>query len=811
MDNEQTVIISRYCAIEGQYCQRTLSSYTYPSCFLAYPSASHWSDFAMELKSELEQRGIAAESWEEHISGSVIFKKICDSIHSNSFVLCELTDLNPNVLFEAGYALGAGRDAIFLVDRTRTSVQLSILKTKEQCLYATREDIHTWLKAYLDQERLSSASIGTPDILRMNGIADAVEKRGTLYYLRPRLTTQVVKTVGQQLDKSLFKVTTSDPFDTTFDDFYYQARQIKESQLVVGLLVTNRTQGANLQNAPVILLLGFAAALGKQVLVLQEQPNETLLDLGTVIRPFQGEKTAKRIIDQWIKTQSEALVRSEQQAVRVRRRREESSKIRDLFLGSPDALQDYDLMDYFVKTAHYQQALTGVKQLFVGRKGAGKSATFRALQEELGRKQKIILISIAPSDFQFDRLTGLLADQYETQHPDFVHQTFWRYIIFTEVMRTVYDRYQHFFQSPIPTYVNQILSYVRENHSVLDSDFATRAIQMLDAVQRIPSGQLNRATDVEIEKLLQRARMNEIERHLQSLAKEYPIFVLVDDIDKHWNPAYPSSVRLLLGLINQVSQLNSRFKGLLKAAVFLRQDIFEVLRRADEELVKRNIANLRWDERALLNMLAERISYRLGEEFDALDLESDEDVWETVLPRTVQDQPAWTYIVERSLMRPRDVLQFCQYAIDRAQLRKHSEVLESDVLEAEKDYSDYMFQALRLEYLHVYPNLDQIVFEFVAWKARASILDTFHFIESAILSSTLPVPDWVKACANDPEQLLKILYDVGFCGLGDAKRGLQYYSFDRPFEEARALCHIEPFVNIHPAFHRALELSDSDR
>lgn len=809
MSNDEYINIARYCAIEGQYCQRSIPLHPYPSCFLAYPSGHHWSDFATELKAELDVRGIRASSWEHQVTGSVIFKKICDSIYSHSFVLCELTDLNPNVLFEAGYALGAGRDAVFLIDRTRTEIKLPILKTKEHCFYATRDDIHAWVNEYLEHHQLQSETTIPPNVLQMNGILDAVEKRGTLYYLRPRLTTQIVKSIGIELNKSLFKVTTSDPLDPTFDDFYNQARQIKESQLVVGVLVTNKTRDAYLHNAPVILLLGFAAALGKQIFVLQEQPNESLLDLGTVIRPFTGEKSAKRILEQWIKTQSAELVQYEQQAGRVRRRREESSRIRDLFLGSPDALQDYDLMDYFVKTAYYQQALTGVKQLFIGRKGAGKSATFRALQDVLGRKQKNILVSIAPSDFQFERLTGLLADQYEALHPDFVYQSFWRYIILTEVIRTVYERYQHFFQSPVPAYINQILSYVREHHTILEADFATRAIQTLDSIQLIPHGQSKRVSDTEIEKLLQRARMHDMEQHLQSLAKEYPIFVLVDDIDKQWNPNYPPSVRLLLGLINQVSQLNSGFKGSLTAAIFLRQDIFEVLRKEDEDLVKRNIANLRWDEQALLNVLAERISYRLNEDVEDVEVESDEEIWETVLPRTIENEQAWSYIVKRSLMRPRDVLQFCQYAIDKAQLRRHSEVSESDVLEAERDYSDYMFQALRLEYLHVYPDLDQVIFEFVAWRIRGTVPDVLNFIQEKILQGALSSLSWVSSCAEDPERLLKILYEVGFCGLGDAKRNLQYYSFDRTYEEARAICYVDPFVIIHPAFHRSLELQDT--
>jgi len=373
-------------------------------------------------------------------------------------------------------------------------------------------------------------------------------------------------------------------------------------------------------NAPVALLLGFASGLGKRVLVLQEQPNGSLLDLGSIIRPFEGEKSARSFVEHWIRSESEALLQQGTRSVQQERRNAQVHKVRDLFLGSPDAMVDYNLMDYYVTTPQYRQALNGVKQLFVGRKGVGKSATFRAIQEDLGRRQKAILVCIAPSDFQFERLAGLLADQYTVLHPALVYQSFWRYIILTEVLKTIWERYAYFFQSPIPPHIEQLLSFMREQEAVLEQDFASRAIGTLDALQRVPTDLSNVATEAELEKLLFRARMYQIERLLQRLAQDYPIYVLVDDIDKHWNPSYDASVQLLLGLVNEATQIHGRFKGGLNVALFLRQDIFEILRRRDEELVKRNIATLRWDEPSLLRMIGERIAYYMQSK-----VESDED------------------------------------------------------------------------------------------------------------------------------------------------------------------------------------------
>lgn len=803
MQANEDVSICRFCPIESRFCERTLKSRGFPSAFLAYPSGKHWSQFFAELKAGLKQRGIQAESWEDTVTDSVIFVKICEAIHTHSFTLCELTTLNANVLFETGYSLAVGRDAIILRDRNRSKLPLPLLKVKEYCDYSTRQDIYTFLDRYLT--KIDAQSTGLP-LLQLNNIADVEERPGTLYYLRPRTFTQTIKSIHDQLERSPFKLTWSDPADASFDEFYHQARQIKESELVVGVLVSNNISDSQVVNAPVALLLGFAAGLGKKLLILQEQPNDPIVDLGTILREFEGERSAKSFVEYWTKIQSEALLRSEQRTQQMRKRSAETAKIRDVFLGQPDAMIDYNLMSYFLDTPQYRQAVNGVKQIFVGRKGAGKSAIFRALQEELRNRQSAILVGIAPTDFQFERLTGLAVDQYSALHPAFVFQTFWRYILFTEILRTISNRYMHFVQSSSEPHVSRILAYIQDEESILEEDFATRALRKLDALDRIPTDLTNLGTQAELESVLQKARMNQIEKDLQRLAKNYTIYVLIDDIDKYWNPSYEASVQLLLGLVNETQQIYSRFRGDARVAFFMRQDIFDVLRRYDEELVKRNIATLRWDELQLLQLIIERIRFSANAYSD----DDDAEVWRSILPASVSGIDGWRFMVERTLMRPRDLLQFCQLAIETAQIHRHETVMDTDVLVAEKQYSEYMFEALRLEYRPVYPELDNVLFEFSQWQVSTSIEDTLGFIEKNVFSK----PDyngleWIKACESDPMKLLEILYVIGFLGLEDRDRHLKFFSFEQTFAEAKRLCGKDPLVNLHPAFHKALYLDQA--
>jgi hypothetical protein len=803
----QQATIARYCAIESRFCTRTIPYNGFPSYFVAYPSGPHFSQFYAALKTELGRRGRHATRWEDTVSGTTIFTKVCDDIHAHSTTLCDVTEINGNVLFEAGYALAVKRDVVFLVDDTQDRERLPILRTKEYCAYKTRQDIHKWLAKYAARHDPTGSSAASATMLEMSGITEAPVKLNTLYFIRPQTSTPTVKAVHDQLNKPPFTLTTSDPLDTTFDDFYYQARQIQESELIVGLFVSNKTRDARRLNGAVALLLGIAVGLGKRVLVLEEVPSDTLLDLGTTVRQFEGEKNAKAIVDQWIKAQITELVQARQGRDVHKSGTSQVSKFQDLFLGSPDAMVDYDLLDYFVKTPEFRQARNGEKQLFIGRKGSGKSANFRALQEELGRRSTTLLVSIAPNDFEFDRLTGFLEDEYSRLHHALVYQTYWRYIIFTEVLKTMKERhaaqsFSPFLQLPIPDHIRRLLDFMAEHEDILEEDFATRARRTLEELQKIRTDQPNLTNEDALDRNLLKARMYEIERDLQTIAQEYPIFVLVDEVDKYWSPSYEASVNLLLGLVNEAARLRQRFRSTLNFALYLRQDIFEVLRRWDEELMKRDITALRWDESSLLNMIAQRIRIRMG-----ITSSSDPETWTSLLPGVIAGAPGWQYVVDRSLMRPRDVLHFCQLSIEKAQGNRRERVLGSDVLDAERDYSYNLLKGLRLEYLHLYPGLDDVAFEFVAWKPEGSLDEAVDFISTSVLKSKAASVSWAQDCHDDPIRLLAILYSVGFFGLGDREKDRLFYSFAWPFEEARKLCFAQPYVTIHPGFLSALEFS----
>jgi hypothetical protein len=81
---------------------------TRPGCFFAYPSVP--ADRAESIEAALREIALGAVveayGWKElNVEGRLVITAICDAIKKCTLFVADVTGLNPNVLFELGYAL----------------------------------------------------------------------------------------------------------------------------------------------------------------------------------------------------------------------------------------------------------------------------------------------------------------------------------------------------------------------------------------------------------------------------------------------------------------------------------------------------------------------------------------------------------------------------------------------------------------------------------------------------------------------------------------------------------------------------------
>ncbi len=177
------------------------------------------------------------------------------------------------------------------------------------------------------------------------------------------------------------------------------------------------------------------------------------------------------------------------------------------------------------------------------------------------------------------------------------------------------------------------------------------------------------------------------------------------------------------------------------------------------------------------------------------------EIWTRYFCPAVRGLDTRDYILRRILPRPRDILVLVRAAIDAAALRHSDRVEEEDILTAEEAYSQFAFDAIKIEDPELSRRLENAFVEFAGGPAAFGQDELSIVLQRADLEPS----EHVRA--------LDQLRDLSF--LGVEIRPDEFDFSDDPSAKRRAdvlarrlvekLGH-EPRYAIHPAFRPYLEI-----
>ena len=807
---KQFVEVSRFCAIEGKLCQKSIPYEGTNTFFFAYPSGDHWQDFSRKLVDDLRQQDVHGQRWEDTIHNDVVFSKACEGIYGHDYLLAEVTEPNANVLLEIGYALAIGRLPILLKDKNRKSWNRELLTTLEGSHYETRPEVlEHILSLQSDRRGLSESPNRRLPILENMGIFQRSEEPGTVCHLKPKMPRDWISAVERELKRGYFRFSGTDPSDPSYDEFFSQARAIQSASLIVASLLGTDISAYQEHNANVALLIGFAIGLGKEVLVLQEEPRASILDLGTVSRLFRTESQAVSIVDTWLRIQTRSAIEqrgeSRQRATAISR----IDCIRDLYLGHPDALQDSTLLDYFVETPEYRDAIaaSGRRMIFVGRRGSGKSANFQAIREALREYPSRISVEIAPDDYELERISSFLDSHYSNENPKLLYRNIWNYVLTTEIVKALAEKTDRLYWSPGDQDRTNLYQYYESNRSALELDFGSRITAALSAMLDVSPRESQDQTEKKTEAALKGLRDYKIAPQLRDFAIREGIsfYIVADDLDKNWRPRTQQSIEMLTGLMDEADHLQRFFGEQLKVVMFLREDIFDVLAQVDEDLPKRSYWRMEWTTPNLKHLVAARLAMGTDNEDEA-----DDTIWSAVFPDTVDGIQSAEYILSRVLPRPRDVLGFCQAAIDQAQRNGHSAVYAQDIIDGEGAFANAFGKSLAAEFRGLYPSLEEVLFEFAGVPAVMRWNEFQRHANETIKRQESILTEWAGSKELCTRFVADVLFQIGVIGLAVSTTERPHFRNGRSFPETWNATSPEPSVQIHPAFFTYLDVSHGE-
>jgi hypothetical protein len=193
---------------------------------------------------------------------------------------------------------------------------------------------------------------------------------------------------------------------------------------------------------------------------------------------------------------------------------------------------------------------------------------------------------------------------------------------------------------------------------------------------------------------------------------------------------------------------------------------------------------------------------------------------EMLLPKSVANNKAIDYILDRTLKRPRDVIAFVNHCINRA---IDSGRITSDMVKAaEIEYSRGRLHSLGDEWNDVYPNLVRMVELLRNQRSIFSVSDLAQeYIEDFCLkeavdgflkeddlsAAIIAVAEGKLKYTYFRQQALQAFYKVGMVGLRLGKYHNIAWSLDGRSNVAAADITDDARVEVHPMLHRAIGIA----
>jgi hypothetical protein len=536
----------------------------------------------------------------------------------------------------------------------------------------------------------------------------------------------------------------------------------------------------------------------------------------------------------------------------------------DFTLGGEQAEADPLLERAFYESGHYQAIVSrhDSRAFLIGRTGGGKSAALQHLETE--RPEHVIRIN--PENLSLPYITGLGALQYLSSigiNLDPLFIALWKHVLLVEIIR-----HRYHVNSPVAkqTFITTLMERIKRDPSKRQAleylndfegrfwcetdervrDIITHFEEEIDKEAQASFGVANvvglkggltsttgvstEVRGVQAERFqrivnsTQLARLNKmmdvLDEDILDSVQNYT-YVVIDDLDRDWVDEKVANdlIRCLFRAVLDLKRIQN-----LKVLVALRTNIFEELNfgsrtGGQEEKFRSLTLRMRWSCGELRNLLSER-ARAASEQHEIAAVDSIDDLIPN--PNNTRGN-ALDYILDRTLMRPRDAIGYLNecFVLAAGKPKLTWEVIQG----AERPYSYKRLLALRDEWKPTYPGIDQVFTKFRQAPVPMTRDELIRRLDEAILlladREFLGVVWMTKLSelvwdAGDNEwfdmyhPLFRLLFTLGFVGCRLSGMDSVTYTYDNPdFAELISNFQKTAQFDIHPAFRAALDARES--
>jgi hypothetical protein len=169
------------------------------------------------------------------------------------------------------------------------------------------------------------------------------------------------------------------------------------------------------------------------------------------------------------------------------------------------------------------------------------------------------------------------------------------------------------------------------------------------------------------------------------------------------------TLRCLIEALTKIEQQLGKRHILCHGVVFIRNDVYEMLIDSSPDRGKAAQITLDWTDQDLLReLLCRRFTYNLKD--DTLKFE---DLWLQACVSHIKGSETSQYLIDRSLMRPRSLIDLLRLCRSHAVNLGHDKIQVADIEAGETTYSDVLLNEMSLEIRDVFPGAQNILYEFL--------------------------------------------------------------------------------------------------
>ncbi|SIT35646.1 conserved hypothetical protein [Paraburkholderia ribeironis] len=513
-------------------------------------------------------------------------------------------------------------------------------------------------------------------------------------------------------------------------------KQVAEFAGVLLSLESDRHDWATIHNLRGVFVAGLGDGMGKPSLILCPDGHDAPLDVRDEVKLYKhpddiGGHVASLVLDL-----TDYLQQVDPPSGKV------ATSLQSLTFGDPTAENEMTTLGaYYLRTDQFHRALRGEVNLVVGRKGSGKTALFLQLRDRVRADKRNVIVDLKPEGYQLIKLKEDLLSYLSAGTRQHLITAFCEYLLLLDVTYKVLekDRVTHKHNHEIyDLYLDLEQPYKVENFSA-EGDFSERLLNLSSRIASEYREKFGYSSEIklstkDVTSLVYAHDIRALGEKLSNyLETKQSVWILFDNLDKGWNTGGVDEIdaivlRCLVEAGRKIERDIRKRDHTFHCVVLIRNDVYKHLMKSSADYGKDMRAVLDWTDP---DMLREMLRLRLVSGIDGIDRDvSFEQVWRDICVSHYHGEDTSDYIIERSLMRPRNVLKFFAHSKGFANNFNHNKIDETDIEKGIKAYSQDLLVELDHELNDVYPSAPDLLYSLLDSKPVLTKLELFGMIRS---------------------------------------------------------------------------------